>query len=293
MKRLLIALQFLTIIPVKVTGDIREHDVAGSSIYFPAVGALQGMIVLFFAMLLIKIFCPGIPCHTSAEPVSVLVILILIISNKGLHLDGLADTFDALGVVSTGKKSLDKEKRLAAMKDSRVGSMGAISIVFTILIKFVLLNTLFLTGSSIMVYLLLFIMPVLSKWAMVPALYHGTSARKDGIGRIFIDHTTRTHVVISTILAMVLIGAALCVYYVMMRGNLPHPLHGFPGSPADLTLRIVPALLSIFIVLYWLGFVFVKFCKRRFGGITGDSLGAISELSEIVFLLIGVLWLRH
>ncbi len=277
MRRLLIALQFLTIIPVKVKGDIREDDIAGSSMFFPVVGGFQGLIVLFFTMFLIRVFCSVTACHDTIEIVSVLVIMILIITNKGLHLDGLADTFDALGVSSTGNEALDREKRLSAMKDSRIGSIGATGIVFTILIKFVLLNALFLTGPWSTVYLLLFIMPVLSKWAMVPALYHGASARQDGIGRIFVDHATLKQLVISTILAMVLIVAALCAYSI---------------TNSDSATKLL--LLSIMlIIIYGFSFMSVKCCKKIFGGITGDTLGAISELSEVVFLIAGVLWLRH
>jgi adenosylcobinamide-GDP ribazoletransferase len=292
MKRLLIALQFLTIIPVKVRGDITDNDIAGSSIFFPVVGAIQGLVVLLSAMVLIKIFCIGMACH-AAEIVSVLIVLILIVSNKGLHLDGLADTFDALGVVSTGNETVDREKRLSAMKDSRIGAIGAISIVFTILIKFILLNTIFLTNSFTTEYFLLFLMPVLSKWAMVPAMYHGTSARQDGIGRIFIEHISLKQLVISTILVMVLIGAAFSVYSIVSWGDQTHPPDGFPGRPEGMLLQIAPAILSTFIILYGFSFISVRFFKKRFGGITGDTLGAISELSEVLFLLVGVVWLSH
>ena len=269
MKRFLIAFQFLTIMPVKVKGDIREDDIAGSSIFFPLVGAFQGMIVMLSALLLIKVF--------SAEVVTVLILLILIITNKGLHLDGLADTFDALGVASTGNETVDREKRLSAMKDSRIGSIGAIGIVFTILIKFVLLNALFLTGPWGTVYLLLFMMPVLSKWAMVPALYHGTSARQDGIGRIFIEHATVARLIASTALAMGLAGAALYTYAILYHSLLNR-----------LILFCV-----LFLVLYGFSVMSVRFSKKRFGGITGDTLGAISELSEVVFLFVAVVWLSR
>ena len=276
MKRLLIALQFLTIIPIRVKGNIREDDIGGSSLFFPVAGAVQGAIILLSAMVLTGIFCSRTACHAT-EIVSVLIVLVLIILNKGLHLDGLADTFDALGVVSTGNETVDREKRLSAMKDSRIGVMGAMAIVFTILIKFILLNALFLTGSSVTVYLLLFIMPVFSKWAMVPAMYHGTSAREDGIGRIFIEHASLKQVVVSTLLTMVLIGAALCVYAITT-----------PDPATKLLL-----LGSMLIILYGFSFISVSFFKKRFGGITGDTLGAISELSEVLFLLLGVLCLNH
>lgn len=49
----------------------------------------------------------------------------------------------------------------------------------------------------------------------------------------------------------------------------------------------------IFIVLYIFSLAAVKFCSRQFGGLTGDNLGAISEVSEIVFLMAASIWLQH
>ncbi|MGB9736060.1 MAG: adenosylcobinamide-GDP ribazoletransferase [bacterium] len=266
---LLIAFQFLTIIPVKVKGDVGEDDIAGSSVFFPLVGAFQGLIVVLSALLLIKVF--------NVEVVSVLIILILIITNKGLHLDGLADTFDALGVAPTGNATSDIEKRLSAMKDSRIGAIGAISIVFTILIKFALLNALWNAGTSFNIYMLLFLMPVFSKWTMVPALYHGTSARQDGIGRVFIEHTSLARLAVATIITMSLAGVSLYIY-----SFLNHDL-----------LNGLMLFGTLFLVLYLFSVISIRFFKKRFNGITGDTLGAISELSEVLFLFVVVLWLKH
>lgn len=277
MKRFLIALQFLTIVPVKIRGDISEDDIAGSSIFFPVVGAFQGLVILVLAVIVRHVFYRSMSCEVTANIISISLLLTLIITNKGLHLDGLADTFDALGVSSTGNETVDREKKLSAMKDSRIGSIGAIGIVFMILIKFVLLNALFLTGPWGTVYLLLFMMPVLSKWAMVPALYHGTSARQDGIGRIFIEHITLTQLIFSTALSMGLAGTALYTYLILNDGLLNR-----------LTLFCV-----LFLLLYELSVMSVRFFKKRFGGVTGDTLGAISELSEVVFLVVAVVWLSR
>ncbi|MCL4477798.1 MAG: adenosylcobinamide-GDP ribazoletransferase [Deltaproteobacteria bacterium] len=277
MRKLLIAFQFLTILPVKISEHISEYDIAGSSMFFPVVGAFQGAVAVLLAALLRDVFCGDVACHATVEIISVLVIMILIITNKGLHFDGLADTFDALGVAPTGTITSDIEKRLSAMKDSRIGSIGAIGIVFTILIKFVLLNALFLTVPWGTVYLLLFIMPVFSKWAMVPALYYGTSARQEGIGRIFIDYATLAHLIASTVLAMGLAGVALYTYSIF----------------DDSLLNRFLLFFVLFLILYGFSIVSMRLSKKRFGGITGDILGAISELSEVVFLMVVVLWLNH
>ena len=69
--------------------------------------------------------------------------MILIVSNGGFHLDGLADTFDALSVKSSGDHAADRERRLRVMKDSTTGAIGVIAIVMTMLLKFLFLNNLF------------------------------------------------------------------------------------------------------------------------------------------------------
>ncbi len=98
-RKLLISFQFLTILPVKIQGDIYD-DIAGSTVFFPVVGAFQGAVIVLFAMILRYAFCKGAVCHIYDGIISVLIILILIATNKGLHIDGLADTFDALGIIS-------------------------------------------------------------------------------------------------------------------------------------------------------------------------------------------------
>ena len=89
MRKLLIAFQFLTILPVKIREHISEYDIAGSSMFFPVVGAFQGVVVVLLVVVLRDVFCGGVACHATVEIISVLVIMILIITNKGLHLDGL------------------------------------------------------------------------------------------------------------------------------------------------------------------------------------------------------------
>jgi cobalamin synthase len=75
------------------------------------------------------------------------------------------------------------------MKDSSTGAIGVTAIVFTILLKFVFLNFLLLNYPLFTVIYLLFFMPVFSKWVMIPGMFHGISARQDGLGKIFINDT--------------------------------------------------------------------------------------------------------
>lgn len=268
MNRLLLAFQFLTIIPVKVKGDISEKDISQSAAFFPVVGAFQGLLAASAAFLSIKLFTP--------EITGGLVILILIISNGGFHLDGLADTFDALSVKSSGNKEIDRLKRLSVMKDSSTGAIGVVAIVFAILVKFLFLKFLVLNSSPATCYSLLFLMPVFSKWAMVPAMYHGISARQDGLGRIFIDNIKAEYVLFSSLLTIIFCLLAVQFYLYKMYG-----------------LNSVLLFPVLFAVLYLFSFSSVKIFIKRFGGLTGDTFGAVSEISEILFLMVISIWLQH
>jgi len=268
MKKLLLAFQFLTIVPVKVRGDVSEEEMTGSAMYFPVVGAFQGLLIALSAILLIKVLSPEITAG--------MVLFILILSNGGFHLDGLADTFDAMAVKSSGNTETDRQKRLSVMKDSSTGAIGTIAIAMTILLKFLLLKNV-LTYSILPISLsFLFLAPVFSKWVMVPAMYHGSSARKDGLGRMFIGNISTNILLLSTLLVTLIFIAVAKIYI----------LGAYKAG-------CIKLFLIFLITSYLFSFISVKFADWRFGGLTGDNLGAISELSENIFLMVVSIWLRH
>ncbi len=258
MKKILLAFQFLTIIPVKDTGVVADREIGGSASYFPLVGAVQGMLLVLTATALSGISPPGVT--------NLLVILLLIITNGALHLDGLADTFDA--IASRG----NKEKKLSIMKDSTVGPAGVISIVFAIILKLFLLISLYEGTTPSIYYLLLFLLPVYSRWVMVPAIFHGKSAREDGLGKTFIENVGVRELLTATILTLVL--SFLVVLIIFNNAGMAHIIFSLPA-------------------LYIFSLIAVWFSKRRFGGMTGDTFGAVSELSEIIFLMMAVICLRN
>lgn len=275
MKQILLAFQFLTILPVRVNGDVSEKEIAQSAAFFPLAGAFQGLLGVLSAMLFLKIFSPEIAAG--------LIISILIMSNGGFHLDGLADTFDALSVKSTGDRETDIEKRLVVMKDSTTGAIGVVAIVSVILLKCLFISSLLTNLSNpslcvrgVTVYSMLFLMPVFSKWIMVIAMHHGTSARQDGLGRIFLNNVKINTVVFSSLLVIVLyiLIAELHLLRVYRTGS-------------------VTLFIALFALLYIFGFMTVKFCNKKFNGLTGDNLGALSEISEILFLMVITVWSQH
>ncbi len=268
MIQLFLALQFLTILPVKVRGTLTEKDISGSVKFFPVAGAFQGLLAVCATLVSVNFF--------SSEITSGLVLLTFIVSNGGFHLDGLADTFDALAVKSSGDHALDRDRKLSIMKDSTTGAIGVIAIVMIILLKFLFLNNLLNTSQPDSSYVFLFFMPVFSKWTMVAVMYHGNPARQDGLGKMFIDNINLGKVIFAS-LSLVLFYAAAYMLY----------LHKAYGTASIILFFVLFAIFYIFSILS------AKFFKKRFGGLTGDTLGAAGEISEILFLMVTSLWLQH
>lgn len=267
MRSILLAIQFLTILPVRLRGDVSEGDIAHCAAFFPLAGALQGL-VLFAAAVALNMLFP-------ADIVSGFVIALAIIINGGFHLDGLADTFDALAVKSSGDPARDEERRLSVMKDSTTGAIGVVAIVTVILLKFILIRNVLSFPVPLTAFLVFSFMPVFSKWIMVPAMHHGTSARNDGLGRLFIGPSSPNILIISSAIALVLFILALVL-----------PVSRYYGPHVLLLTGLFPAG-------YLLALAGVGFFTWRFGGLTGDTLGALSETGEILYLTGSFIWLRH
>ncbi len=265
MKKLFIAFQFLTIIPYQVKSPLSDDDIAGSSSAFVIVGLIQG-IALF-----ITDYISGIFFHPDL--VIGIILLVYFILNGGFHLDGLADTVDAVAIKASGSDEADRKKRLSVMKDSAAGSIGVVAVVFTILLKYLALKNIthFLSFTY---YSSLVLMPVFPKWVMVVAMFYGRPAREDGLGRIFINRTGLKEVVISTSLLLLLLIFPLLFLGQRIPGNL------------SIFYALVIATLFIFCRLS------IGFFNTKFGGLTGDTLGAMSEMSEITFLFMVIIWSR-
>jgi len=265
---MLLAIQFLTLVPVRVKGDVSEKDMVGSTVFFPVAGACQGIMIAFAAVVMTRFFDAGTVCG--------FVLLAHVLSNWGFDLDGLADTADGLSVKSAGNAAADIERRLSAMKDSTTGASGATAIVMSLLLKFLLLNNLFHAVQLPLFIASVFMMTVFSKWVNVPAMLRTTSARRDGLGKIFIDNISAGHLAGSTVVLAALFLASLSGLWQY-------------GFQADYMSLFIPVLAS----QYLLSLTAVLFFKKRFGGMTGDTFGALSELSEIIFLMTANIWLQR
>ncbi len=265
MKRLVLAFQFLTILPIRTKTPVAEDDIPKSASFFVIVGFVQGILLVGTDYICGMLFHPDL--------VTGLILLVLVLSNGGFHLDGLADTFDAIAAKSEGNTEKDRQKRLAIMKDSATGAIGVTAIFFALLLKYLSLKNIS-HFSFFAYYSTLLLMPVVSKWAMVMAMFHGRPARADGLGKLFIGRIRTGSIVISTlvfILALILPSLLLGRY-----------------TPSSRYIFYVVMPLAIYVLCR----IWVSFSSKKFGGLTGDVVGALSEMSETIFLLMVIAWSR-
>jgi adenosylcobinamide-GDP ribazoletransferase len=241
----LAAVQFLTLLPVK--RNFTAEQVGRSTVYFPLVGLMIGLILAGFNWLISLILPPSV--------VNVLLVALLAILSGGLHLDGTADTLDGIAGHRT------PEQRLEIMRDSRIGGFGAIGLALLLLVEYVSLNS--IPGN--IKWQVLILAPVLSRWAMVNAIFVYPYARPSGLGRSFKDAVNRQQFAISTVIAIVL-------------------------SIALFRLAGIAVLAGCWIVIN----LAALYLKRQLKGLTGDTYGAINEAGLIsVLLIVSMLSFKH
>jgi adenosylcobinamide-GDP ribazoletransferase len=192
-----------------------------------------------------------------AAVVNALLIVTLVIITGALHLDGFADTCDGIA----GHKTV--EERWEVMRDSRAGAFGITGLVILLLVKYVALDNI---PEVFMAATLLF-MPVVSRWTMVYALFAFRYAREEGLGMVF-KKSTRWPQFIAASIFTVALAAAL------------YPLFSSTG------FLIIGCT---FVITTGLAFYF----KRKFDGLTGDTYGAINEMSEVTTLIVALPFLNY
>ncbi|PIU41632.1 MAG: adenosylcobinamide-GDP ribazoletransferase [Candidatus Omnitrophica bacterium CG07_land_8_20_14_0_80_42_15] len=168
MNSFLLAIQFLTVAPLKIK-EYSERTMAGATIYFPLVGLLLGL-MLFGINALLGFF------NFYPFAANVILVIALIVMTGGIHLDGLSDTADAF---LSGKP---KEEMLAIMRDPHIGAMGVLSIISIILLKIGLLSSVEPSSKAAA----LFLMGAVSRWSAVFSIFLFPYARQDGKAGTFI-----------------------------------------------------------------------------------------------------------
>lgn len=235
MRPFLIALQFLTRFPVRLSALPEERDIGRSLLYYPPVGLLIGLLLAVLAWLLAGVA----PLLRAA-----LVLAAWVLASGALHLDGLADSADAW-VGGLG----DRERTLLIMKDPYCGPMGVVALLLVLLLKFAALETLLAQGA----WQALLLVPLLGRTAL-PALFLTTPyVRPGGLGEVLARHLPRraaTGVVLAVIIALPaafgMVGmapllAALAAFLVL-RAMLLRRLGGTTGDTAGALVEILETI---------------------------------------------------
>jgi adenosylcobinamide-GDP ribazoletransferase len=177
---------------------------------------------------------------------AVILTAFLAILTRGLHLDGLADLADGVGGGYTA------ERRLEIMKDSRTGAFGALALIFAVLLKSAAVYTLVLGHC----WSGMLLAPALSRFAMVLGAYRMPYARSaGGLGKPFLEHMDFEQLLVAFLLSVTFLVLFSLKFAVLFMGIAM----GCAGL--------------------------MRFLARRWvGGMTGDVLGALNEITEIVLL---------
>ena len=241
-EELLVAFQFLTQLPIS---RIAYHpdSLSRSAKFFPVVGLVIGL----GASLLQHLLAP----YLNRTLVAFLVLTFLVLITGGLHEDALADAADAFG------GGWNREQVLMILRDSRIGSFGALALVLSVLARFLLLSILPMHRFTALVVSA----HVLCRWTTLPLSYFLRPAREsnDGQGARIARKTSPASLLIGSLLSFAV------VLYLMRREFW------------------IPVLVALGITglsgLYYF---------RRIGGVTGDCFGATNQLAEIAVYFCGV-----
>jgi len=232
------ALRLLTILPTPGLPAADEKTLVRSLAAFPVAGLVVGALGAAAGALADVLWGPSLR--------SVVVVVVWMIVTAGLHLDGLADSADALFSWRS------RERKLEIMKDSRIGTMGALALIAVILLEVGALASLgprWWRGALLA--------PVCGRWAAVYAISRFPAARPDGMARTFHDHVRRGDLVIATAFVL-LIGLALVPSWRVL------PLLALWPAVHGIARRITASL----------------------GGLTGDTHGFVVETCEVLALLV-------
>jgi len=241
-RSLLLALQFLTRLPVPAMAKVEERDAGRSFLWYPLVGLLIGLVLAMLGWML-----ASVPQILRAA----LVLAAWVAITGALHLDGLGDSADAwMGGLGSS------ERTLAIMKDPYSGPGAVVMLVLILLIKFAALETILATGGGS----LLLLAPVLGRVAL-PLLFLTTPyVRPGGLGSVLAQHLPRRAGMV------VVLASALCVLvtmgqigvvavvvaagmFVLLRSIMLRRIHGTTGDTAGAMVELIEVAVLVAVAI--------------------------------------------
>lgn len=240
----------LTVLPVRV----RRWDRAvarGGMLCAPVAGAVVGLVAAALGAVFLA-------AGSSALLAAVATAAVPAVLTRGLHLDGLADTADGLG---SGKPA---DAALQIMKQSDIGPFGVVTVLFVLLGQVAALASSYAEawayGAAAMAAA-----GVVGRAAMTFACREGVpAARHEGLGAVVAGAIPARTAWAAAAGAVLLAAAA---------GSL----FGATGA-LHFSLAAVAALAAADLLL--------RRCRARFGGVTGDVFGALSETAATTVLVV-------
>lgn len=239
MKTFILMIQFLTRIPIPIEIDVKEDSFIKGVAYYPIVGAVIGGINLGVYLLFQWLMPGSIPL--------MMVLLSNTMVTGAFHLDGIADTCDA--IFSARKR----ERMLEIMKDSCVGTNGALALIFDLALRYLLLTEL---DHQLRLYAIM-LAPIGAKTVVGLLIGISKYARKEGLAGLYLGKDKKL-----PSLLCILIGSVIFVCLLKVQGLL------LMGS------------------LVLCGLFFKRRMDKILGGMTGDTFGAANEIIEIVCLIV-------
>jgi adenosylcobinamide-GDP ribazoletransferase len=233
------AVTLLTRFPLGARVRVDETDLARSLAWLPLVGTALGGALALAAR--------GLEGRLVDGAAAVLLVAAWALATGAIHLDGLADSADALG-------GGDRERRLAIMRDSRLGSFGVLALVLVLALKIALVAAVLARGH----HLWLIAIPAVGRVAASALSAVFPYARDQGGTGAALVSGGRRFERLSVAFATALVVALACA---RLRGLL--------------------AVAAATLVALAIG----RLAVRRLGGVTGDVLGASIELAECAALL--------
>ena len=236
--RYFIALMFLTRLPSPKNLKWSDKELAASTPYFPVVGIVVGLIASLAWLL--GYFGWG------SSIAAVFAVAAGILATGAFHEDGLADSADGIG------GAFDIEKKLAIMRDSRIGTYGSVALILIILAKIFALTQ--VAPASVPAFLIT--AHVVARWSSLPLIYNNIYVREQGTGKPFAATVTIERLVTASVFT--LFCAVFCVQL---------------KAIAVVLIAVITVLVS-----QW-------YLRRKLGGITGDVLGAVNSITELLIYL--------
>ncbi len=239
----MVAFQFLTRIPMPRDLSPSPNDLARAAGWFPVVGAVVGAMIALAAWAAMGVgLAPGVA--------AVIAVAVGILVTGSFHEDGLADSADAFG------GGWSREQVLAIMRDSRIGSYGAASLVMLVAARLAALWSMDIGAWAAVLICAHSIARWSSLWLLRTNSYARDRDESPGLGKPMVESLTGATFAFGTVAAVIIGVASL----------------GFLGFVAIAVAACVASL--------W-----ARYCHARIGGLTGDALGAANVLVEVAILI--------